>query len=73
MLKIALIIGSTRPQRFADNVGKRVLDAAGARADLGVEVLDLREQQLPLFEEPVPKPDRWPLFVPGRRSMAAKD
>ncbi|HYH97762.1 NAD(P)H-dependent oxidoreductase [Hyalangium sp.] len=54
MLKIALIVGSTRPQRFADTPGKWIVQAAKTRKDFELDVLDLRDQNLPFFEEPLP-------------------
>ena len=52
MLKFALIIGSTRPGRFADTPAKWILDSAGARKDFQLDVLDLRDHALPFYEEP---------------------
>ena len=54
MLKFALIVGSTRPNRFADKPKQWVIDGAGARKDFALEVLDLRDFKLPMFEEPTP-------------------
>jgi NAD(P)H-dependent FMN reductase len=54
MLNVALIVGSTRPNRFADVVAKWVIDAANARSDLKLDVLDLRDHPLPFFNEPAP-------------------
>lgn len=54
MLKFALIIGSTRPNRFADIPAKWMLEGAKARDDFRLETLDLREHPLPLFNEPAP-------------------
>jgi hypothetical protein len=54
MLKIGLIIGSTRPNRFADNVAPWVVEGARARSDLSLTVLDLRDYRLPFFNEPAP-------------------
>jgi NAD(P)H-dependent FMN reductase len=54
MLKLALIIGSTRPQRFADVPAQWIAAAAAERTDFSLDILDLRDQGLPLFEEPVP-------------------
>jgi NAD(P)H-dependent FMN reductase len=54
MLKIGLIVGSTRPNRFADTPVQWLLDAAAARSDLRLTVLDLRHHRLPFFNEPVP-------------------
>lgn len=53
MLKIALIIGSTRPNRFADVPAQWVADAARARGDIQLDVLDLRDANLPLYREPL--------------------
>jgi NAD(P)H-dependent FMN reductase len=53
MIKIALIIGSTRPNRFADVPAQWILDGANSRADFAIETLDLRDHPLPYFEEPI--------------------
>lgn len=49
--KIALIIGSTRPTRFADIPAQWMLAQAQARQDMTVELVDLRDFDLPLFAE----------------------
>ena len=49
--RIALIIGSTRPTRFADKPAQWMLKQAQARDDLEVEVVDLRDFSLPFFSE----------------------
>lgn len=49
--RIALIIGSTRPTRFADKPAQWMLEQARARDDLDVEVVDLRDHPLPFFNE----------------------
>lgn len=49
--KIALIIGSTRPTRFADIPAQWMLAQAQARTDMTAELLDLRDFNLPLFAE----------------------
>lgn len=54
MLKIGLIIGSTRPKRFADIPAQWITEGARRRSDIELTVLDLRDQHLPLFDEPVP-------------------
>ena len=48
---IALIIGSTRPTRFADKPAQWLLKQIAARDDMTVEVLDLRDYKLPFFDE----------------------
>lgn len=49
--KIAVIIGSTRPTRFADRPAQWILKQADARGDMDVELVDLREYALPFFDE----------------------
>jgi NAD(P)H-dependent FMN reductase len=51
-LKLALIIGSTRPNRFADVPARWVAEAAAERSDFTLEVLDLRDWPLPFFDQP---------------------
>ena len=51
-LKLALIIGSTRPTRFADVPARWVAEAAAKRSDFTLEVLDLRDWPLPFFDQP---------------------
>ena len=50
-LKIAVIIGSTRPTRFGDLPAKWILDKANERAEIDAEIVDLRDFDLPLFDE----------------------
>ena len=52
MLKVGMIVGSTRPNRFADTPAKWLVEGAAARTDLKLEVLDLRDYKLPFFNEP---------------------
>ena len=52
MLKIGLIVGSTRPNRFADIPVPWLVEGASARRDLQLTVLDLRDFQLPFLNEP---------------------
>ena len=49
--RLALIIGSTRPQRFADKPAEWLLQQAAQRDDLTLERLDLRDFDLPFFAE----------------------
>jgi NAD(P)H-dependent FMN reductase len=50
-LKIAVIVGSTRIGRFADHPAQWIAETAGARSELAIEVLDLRDYPLPFFGE----------------------
>lgn len=54
MLKIAIIIGSTRPGRNGEAVGKWAFEIARKRSDAEFELIDLKEINLPLLDEPVP-------------------
>jgi NAD(P)H-dependent FMN reductase len=54
MLRIAIIVGSTRPNRKADTVAKWVHGIAGRRSDVDFEIVDIRDYDLPLLDEPVP-------------------
>lgn len=49
--KIALIVGSTRASRFADIPAQWMLTQAQARTDMTVELVDLRDYDLPFFNE----------------------
>lgn len=49
--KIALILSSTRPTRFADVPAQWMLAKAQARDDLTVELVDLRDFPMPFFAE----------------------
>lgn len=53
-LRIKIIVGSTRANRFSEKPAEWILGLAQARADLEVELLDLRDYPLPFFEEPFP-------------------
>lgn len=49
--KIAVIIGSTRASRFADKPATWLIKQAAAREDMTAELVDLRDFDLPLFDE----------------------
>lgn len=49
--KIAIIVSSTRPTRFADVPTAWIKAQAEARGDIDVEVVDLRDFPLPFFDE----------------------
>lgn len=51
-VSIALIVGSTRPNRFADFPARWIERGAADRADLTLQTLDLRDWPLPFLEEP---------------------
>ena len=57
MVKVGIIVGSTRPGRKAEGIGRWVLEIAerrGGRGDAEFELVDLEPFKLPLLDEPVP-------------------
>jgi len=54
MLKIAIILGSTRPGRIGESVAKWVLEVASKRSDAEFELVDIADYNLPLLDEPAP-------------------
>ncbi len=50
--RIAVIIGSIRPNRFGDKPAKWILEHAKTRSDIEVELVDLADYKLPLFDAP---------------------
>jgi len=54
MLKVAIIIGSTRPGRKGEAVAKWVHEIASQRSDAAYELVDLKDFELPLLDEPTP-------------------
>jgi NAD(P)H-dependent FMN reductase len=54
MIRIAVIIGSTRPNRNGEAVAKWVYEIAKKRTDAEFELVDLLKFNLPLLDEPYP-------------------
>jgi len=54
MLKIGIIIGSTRPGRNAEAVARWVYEIASKRTDAEFELVDLKDYNLPLLDEAIP-------------------
>ena len=54
MLKIGIIVGSTRPGRKAAAVAKWAHDILKSRKDAEFEIVDIQDYKLPLLDEPVP-------------------
>lgn len=50
-LKIAVIISSTRPTRFGELPAKWILEKANARPEIDAEIVDIRDFDLPFFDE----------------------
>ncbi len=53
-LRIAIIIGSTRPGRNGEAVAKWVYEVAQERTDAEFELVDIKDFNRPLLDEPMP-------------------
>lgn len=53
-LKVAIIIGSTRPGRNSEAVGMWIYEIAKKRSDAEFELVDILDYNLPLLDEPIP-------------------
>jgi NAD(P)H-dependent FMN reductase len=71
MIKVAIIVGSTRPGRKAEAVARWVLEIAKKRSDADFELVDIQDFNLPLLDEPVP-PARGQYTHPHTKTWAAK-
>jgi len=71
MIRIAIITGSTRPQRVGGAVGKWVYETARRRSDAEFEHVDLAEINLPLLDEPV-SPAQYKYTKSHTKSWSAK-
>lgn len=71
MIKIAIIIGSTRPGRKADAVARWVYEIATKRGDAAFEIVDIKDYNLPLLDEPMP-PSQGKYSQPHTKTWAAK-
>jgi NAD(P)H-dependent FMN reductase len=71
MIKTAIVIGSTRPGRKADAVARWVYEIAKRRADAEFEVVDIKDFNLPLLDEPMP-PSMGQYSQPHTKAWAAK-
>ncbi|HQZ14052.1 MAG TPA: NAD(P)H-dependent oxidoreductase [Devosia sp.] len=65
--KIAVIIGSVRPTRFGEKAATWIYEHAKERTDIDVELVDLKDYPLPLFDAPAS--DFW---MPTPNPVAAK-
>ena len=54
MIRVGIILGSTRPGRNGEAVAKWVHENASKRTDAEYELVDIKEYNLPLLDEPVP-------------------
>lgn len=54
MIKVAIILGSTRPGRKSDVIGSWAHELASKRSDASFEIVDLAEVGLPMLDEAIP-------------------
>jgi len=71
MIKIAIILGSTRPGRNGEAVAKWVYEVSKKRSDAEFELVDIKDFNLPLLDEPVP-PSMGQYSKPHTKTWAAK-
>lgn len=74
--KIAIIVSSTRATRFADLPTTWIKAQAEARGDMEVEVVDLRDYPMPLFDEVASNawaPTQDPVAVKWQKKLAEFD
>jgi NAD(P)H-dependent FMN reductase len=71
MIRLAIIVGSTRPGRKAETVARWVHEIAKRRSDAEFEIVDIQDFNLPLLDEPVP-PSLGQYSQPHTKAWAAK-
>lgn len=65
--KLAIIIGSIRPNRFADHPAQWITEIATQRGDFDVELIDLKDYPLPFFAEAAS-----PAYGPAKDEVAQR-
>jgi NAD(P)H-dependent FMN reductase len=71
MLNVGIILGSTRPNRNGEAVAKWVLERTKGRTDARYELVDIRDYELPLLDEPIP-PSQGKYSQPHTKRWAEK-
>jgi NAD(P)H-dependent FMN reductase len=70
-MKIAIILGSTRPGRNGEAVARWAHGIASRRSDAQYELIDLKDVGLPLLDEPIP-PSQGKYSQPHTKKWAEK-
>jgi NAD(P)H-dependent FMN reductase len=65
--KLAIVIGSVRPNRFADHPAQWFTDIARQRDDFEVELIDLKDYPMPFFAETAS-----PVYAPSENEVAQR-
>jgi NAD(P)H-dependent FMN reductase len=71
MLKVGIILGSTRPNRNGEAVAKWVHQQVQGRNDATYELVDIKDYSLPLLDEPIP-PSQGKYSQPHTKRWAEK-
>ncbi|HRN69896.1 MAG TPA: NAD(P)H-dependent oxidoreductase [Candidatus Woesebacteria bacterium] len=72
-LKIYVLLGSTRQNRFGEQPAQWIFEKAKKRKELDVEFIDLRDLNLPFFDEPVsPSYNEGKYTVPHAKEWAER-
>lgn len=74
--RIGIVVGSIREGRFAEKAAAWIADLARAHGDFDVEILDLKDFDLPFFAEPVSPawgPSQNPAALRWQERLAAMD
>jgi NAD(P)H-dependent FMN reductase len=71
MLNVGIILGSTRPNRNGEAVAKWVFEQTKSRTDARYEVVDIKDYDLPLLDEPIP-PSQGKYSQPHTKRWAEK-
>ncbi|REE91721.1 NAD(P)H-dependent FMN reductase [Paenibacillus taihuensis] len=72
MIKIGIIIGSTRPGRNGEAVARWTYDIAKKRNDAEYELVDIAEFNLPMYDEPIPPAMGQPYSKPHTKAWSEK-
>ncbi len=75
-LKIGVIISSTRDTRFADKPAQWILEKANERAEIDADIIDLRDFDLPFFNEAASNlwvPSQDPKAIAWQQKLAQYD
>jgi NAD(P)H-dependent FMN reductase len=68
--KVQLIVGSTRQNRLSPTIAEWIKQQVAGYEELDLEVVDLKEVNLPLFDEPLP-PSMAPASSPAANAWRA--
>jgi NAD(P)H-dependent FMN reductase len=71
MLKVGIILGSTRPNRNGEAVARWVEQQVKDRNDASYELVDIKDFNLPLLDEPIP-PSQGKYSQPHTKRWAEK-